>query len=183
MGLDVCATGRLERIGKVDWDIDGAINIVHDDFDYCDLEEGQYESTGQYFSFRAGSYSTYNQFRRLLSLAANGMLDSDVWETPDISTDLPFYYIINFSDCEGTIGPSVSQILHTQFIENRERVIRNLKHEPDLCKETEDPLAFELEFNNIPTLDEDTIEYFIGVYDDFTRAFEIAKEDGVIQFC
>lgn len=183
MGLNVCATGNLKRLGNVDWDNDGVINIIHDDFDYCDLDEGQYESTGEYYSFRAGSYGGYNQFRKLLSLAANGISDSDVWESTDSSTSLPFYYLINFSDCEGTIGPSVSQILHTQFIENRERIIRNLKHEPDLSKETEDPLAFELEFNNIPTLDENTIEYFIRVYDDFTRACGIAKEDGVIQFC
>ncbi len=182
MGLDIFAAGKLERVGDVDWDEEG-INIVSDEFDYCDLDNGLYESTGEYYSFRAGSYSTYNNFRRLLSLAANGMLDSDVWESPDTSASLPFYYIINFSDCEGTIGPSVSEILHTQFVENRERVIRNLKGEPDLSKETEDPLAFELEFDNIPTLDEDTLEYFIRVYDDFTNAFRIAKDDGIVRYC
>lgn len=183
MGLDVCATGRLERIGKVDWDNDGVINIVHDDFDYCDLEKGQYESTGEYYSFRAGSYSGYNQFRKLLSLAANGISDSDVWESADASTSLPFYYLINFSDCEGTIGPSIAELLWDQFTTHRSRVIRNITDEPDLGKETDDPIAFETEFGIEFELSPEEIESFIQTYDEFTEACRIAKDNGIIQFC
>ena len=183
MGLDVCATGNLKRVGNVDWDNDGVINIIHDDFDYCDLEPGQYESTGEYYSFRAGSYSGYNQFRKLLSLAANGISDSDVWESADASTSLPFYYLINFSDCEGTIGPGVAELLWDQFTTHRSRVIRNINDEPDLGKETDDPIAFETQFGIEFELSSEEIESFIQTYDEFTEACRIAKDDGIIQFC
>jgi hypothetical protein len=182
MGLDIFAAGNLKRVGDIDWDDEG-INISHDEFDYCDLEEGRYEFNGEYYSFRAGSYSGYNEFRKLLSLSANGISDSDVWESPDSSSALPFYYLINFSDCEGTIGPSIAELLWDQFTTHRSRVISNITDEPDLGKETDDPIAFETEFGIEFGLSPEEIEDFIQVYDDFTEACRVAKDNGIIRFC
>lgn len=185
MGLDIFVVNGLVRVGDVNYDADTSsnVNVVHDDFDRNDLDEGLYEITGDYFSFRAGSYSGYNWFRDHLSLAALGVPASDVWEDEHSYTSQPFFYLINFSDCEGQIGPSVSELLWNQFESNRERVIRNIKDEVDPTKETDDPLAFETEFNTQFGLSTEDLEYFIETYDDFMRAFELAAQDGVVQFC
>lgn len=66
-----------------------------------DLKEGIYKWAGKQYGFRAGSYSSYNAYRALLADLA-GTTDRAVWDNPQPG---PFMEQINFSDCEGFLGP------------------------------------------------------------------------------
>ncbi len=184
MGLDVVAVSRIQRAAEQDPEDYDNIRIWKDSFEYCELEPGNWEETdsSRSHSFRAGSYSGYNHFRDLLCRSAIGVHAAELWENIPAYLGKPFLGLIVFSDCEGFIGPKISAILHKEFVENRERCISNIKDYPDLCKETGD-IGFETEFNITFDLDQHTIDWFIQVYDDFTRAFELAKDGGVVRFC
>lgn len=74
------------------------------------LKEGIYrfkESGG----FGAGSYSGYNSWRADLARLI-GKTDTDIWHNPAPG---PFFELINFSDCEGVIGPKTSAKLAQDF--------------------------------------------------------------------
>jgi len=68
--------------------------------------------------FRAGSYSGYNAWRNDLARIAgypapsNGRHDRGAWE----ANGGPFWELINFSDCEGLVGPDTSAKLHNDFL-------------------------------------------------------------------
>lgn len=81
-------------------------------------------------SFASGSYGGYNGWRnRLYSLVYSGNID-DYWEktsniidekyTKKLETNIetmPFLELINFSDCEGIIGPEICEKLSKDFQE------------------------------------------------------------------
>lgn len=186
MGLDIVAYSKLIRSDDQsdEGGYDG-IRIWRDSFGYCELEEGQWESTqaSQHHSFRVGSYSSYNQFRDDLCRAIHGVSSHSIYENLEDYDGAQFIGLINFSDCDGMIGPEVSGILYRNFVENRERFIRNISDYPDFSKETLDPIALETEFPIEFGLSPNHIEYYIGLYDDFMLAFEIASDGGVVQFC
>lgn len=75
------------------------------------LETGYYRHEGEEMSFRAGSYSGYNQWRRWLASLV-GITPEQVWNDPQPG---PFVELINFSDCEGAIGPATSAKLAADF--------------------------------------------------------------------
>lgn len=79
---------------------------------------------GEYF--RAGSYGGYNRWREHLSQMALGVPPSTVWDNLEAYKDEPFVLLINFSDCEGAIGPESSMILHGQFEAWREQASEEL---------------------------------------------------------
>lgn len=69
------------------------------------------------------SYSSYNQFRRLLSLATTGLDVKEVWErASELDEDEPYplaiYHILNFADNEGYIGPKAVKELDEYFKSN-----------------------------------------------------------------
>ncbi len=99
------------------------------------------------FSFRAGSYSYYGAFRN--------WLEELVLEPGELYTQPgdPFYELVIFSDCEGVIGPTISQKLHRDFVMY------------DLLARTH-PQAYQ----------------FYHVYRDFTNAFLIASVGGAVEF-
>lgn len=64
------------------------------------------------FYFRAGSYSGYNAWREWLCSTFLQVTPEEVWSNPEKYRKLPFYYLINFSDCEGVIaGDAVTKLL------------------------------------------------------------------------
>lgn len=76
--------------------------------------EGYY--TGEVgHGFRAGSYSSYNYVREKLSELALGVQPREVWENPSAYEGKPLYELVNFSDCEGFIGPKTSAKLLTDL--------------------------------------------------------------------
>lgn len=117
MGLDITYCAKAERLR----------DFVNEDYDY-DKEDSLYVNPGFIAqadgltdgiyavegtdSFRAGSYGSYNHFREQLARMV-GYSPDDAWEGRVV--DRPFIELINFSDCEGSIGPKTSAKLANDF--------------------------------------------------------------------
>ena len=67
--------------------------------------------------FRAGSYSGYNLWREQLAALVD-INPRDVWNAQQPPSG-PFVELINFSDCEGVIGPVTSAKLARDFAEHQ----------------------------------------------------------------
>jgi hypothetical protein len=109
-----------------------------------------YEQT---FGFRAGSYSGYNRWRNSLAQLAGYRSAEDVWNNPGLEG--PFVELINFSDCEGVIGPEVSAKLSKDFAD------------------------FDAQASNFQA---DPNGYFYHLYLQWKVAFELAAQDGAVEF-
>lgn len=70
---------------------------------------------------RAGSYSGYNEWRTCLSRLGMGVEAGSVWEEPEKYAGKPFYEIVNFSDCEGTIDHATCVKLAEDFRSHMDR--------------------------------------------------------------
>jgi|LauGreDrversion4_2_1035121.scaffolds.fasta_scaffold372042_2 hypothetical protein len=162
MGLDVFAISKIKKSNEEE----SEINVWTDQFDRTgSLEAGSYDRTNESVEhhFRAGSYSTYNSFRNILSRAIYGHPASAIWENNDAYEGRPFFEIIEFSDCDGCFGPEDSEKLYNDFVTHRKTVIK-------YC------------LDNFIS-DDETYDWIMGTYDNFTKAFEISKDGGVLQFC
>jgi hypothetical protein len=70
---------------------------------------------GNSLRFRAGSYGGYNDWREWLAKeSGHGSCDL-VWRGESLAGHTRFVELINFSDCEGYIGPVTSAKLWTDF--------------------------------------------------------------------
>jgi len=107
--------------------------------------------------FSAGSYSGYSDWRTRLSIDVLGIAPSAIWNHPEDHAGKPFVELINFSDCEGCIGPETSAKLAKDFQTHREKV--------------------EKAANNAACL------YYFEVYKKFQFAFEMAATGGFVKFC
>ena len=165
MGLDIRYYERVRReadLDAIDYDEAdrrGLERLANDgdpdrwDSRLYDLTPGWHRVAGSAQGrFRAGSYSTYNAWREILCRLAFGVEPHTVWENPDDFTGRPFYEVIDFTDCDGCIGPGVSSKLAEDFRKHREKF--GVDAEP-----------WELE-----------------VYDDFANAFNVARRGGVVMF-
>jgi hypothetical protein len=134
MGLDVSWYRRVKLEPDAELDEDGSpvdwLNLVRVDEpvsfpERCaDIAPGIY-SSADHGSFRAGSYSGYNQWREELAelagypalvIAGGGKEHSHgAWQ----ADSGPFFELINFSDCEGVIGTAVSAKLAKDFADNQ----------------------------------------------------------------
>jgi len=107
--------------------------------------------------FSAGSYRNYNLFRNILCESINNLKDHELWELAVKDTEkaksLPFYWLINFSDCDGYIGSSFCEILYKNFCDYEVVFKERIKD-----------------------------EYFISIYNEFKNAFELSKNNGIIIF-
>ena len=124
------------------------------------LDPGTYLTTSltESHSFRAGSYSGYNNWRRELCKIMLGVVPEELWNNPDSWQGLPFFHLINHSDCEGAFGGPVAKSLFLDFVKHRHRA------EGLSAIHNEDP------------------GWFLEVYDDFLRGFELAADDGILIF-
>lgn len=126
MGLDISYYTNTKAVPDAERDDDGypvdsgcVLAYVNPDFaDHADSIEHEaiysYDDSG---SFRAGSYGGYNAWRDELATLAGFPSASQVWEKADY--DGPFEPLINFSDCEGIIGPETSARLARDFAEHQ----------------------------------------------------------------
>lgn len=169
MGLDISVVSNLNFVCSRDELSDEECDQHHDDYVFLfahpdfeaqadEMETGFY--TGEYEEgFRAGSYGGYSRFREELCKA---MLDVDpveVWNNPNRFNGIPFVELINFSDCEGTIGPQTSAKLYWDFKEHLEKA------------------------EKLFTSDYDGYDYLLETYKNFMNAFEIAgSKNGAVQF-
>lgn len=117
------------------------------------LTTGIYVSEGASISFSAGSYGSYNDFRSDLSMIVNQVPSNVIWNNPDLYEDSDFYELINFSDCEGVIGPDTANKLLSDFKRHREEFMI----ERDVWDGEK--------------------------YDNWIKALEIAGNDGMLIFC
>lgn len=122
-------------------------------------------------AFRAGSYRGYNTWREWLAKLAGypAVLDSiedrsgihnhsrGAWN----ASGGPFFELINFADNEGTIGPVVSARLAKDFAEWDERAKAAAEAADD---------------------DAESRKWFYEKYQDWRRAFELAAENGAVDF-
>ena len=102
------------------------------------------------FDFRAGSYGGYNKFRNELCISVNNISDEELWASKDES--LKFYWLINFSDCDGYIGTSYCKILYDEFVKYEDEVKSNLQ------------------------------DYYHIIYDNFKEAFRLGSDNGLVSF-
>lgn len=128
MGLDITAYGSVDFSRRWEPPAGSDEDAEPDDYDnwvrvYVNphfperapgIETGHYWAAGsESFGFRAGSYSGYGTGRARLKEWAQTL-----W-TPieQLAEDrlYPFYELINFSDCEGVLGPEVCAVLARDF--------------------------------------------------------------------
>lgn len=113
--------------------------------------------------FRAGSYGGYNQWRdELAKLAGYPAKPVDRYNTGNVqqrhdqgawdADSGPFWELINFSDCEGVIGSEVSAKLAKDFAEHQ------------------------------GAADAHEDEYFRERYKEWRKAFEMASDNGAVDF-
>ena len=172
MGLDIFAISKIEieqspEVKAVRERLfisqgEEAVEIVKGDIAsvYCmhteDMEAGVYYKTVESKSAHTGfSYSGYNSFRNQLSLSLIGVSAETIWFNPELYEDSPAFKVINFSDCEGLFGPTVSKEIYEQLVANRD------KFESQLTEES---------------------NYDLDRYDSFTEIFRLGSEDGIVMF-
>jgi hypothetical protein len=110
---------------------------------------------GRSISFRAGSYSGYNQFRKELCRMSHGVDPDVIWAACQEHGGCvpgPFVEMINFSDAEGLIGPEACARLADDFDEYHEKAKGCLEG------------------------------WHLETYEDFRRAFRLAAGTGCVEF-
>lgn len=181
MGLDITAYSKLEMVDVVyDADGDPIDPVTREPLGYPDTDLARvyvnpdfperadglargYYLYGETLGFRAGSYSYYSRWREELAglagypespgeglLASRHPRSSGVWQSDGGG---PFWELINFSDCEGAIGPETSAKLAKDFADFRERLSR-------------EAVSFG----------------FTEGYDNFEQAFRLAADGGAVCF-
>src|SRR3972149_5024711 len=106
MGLDITATSK---IAKTRAGLDNTIHLCINK-DFPEQADGYY-TYAEKLSFRAGTYSSYNQWRDQLAQLAQGA----------------FLELINFSDCEGAIGSKTSTKLLKDFQDHEQKTRKSAK--------------------------------------------------------
>jgi hypothetical protein len=174
MGLDITVYENVDFDSFVDEDEIAEemeddmyhIYVVYDPLNQSDgIKSGYYNVDGYSKSFRAGSYSGYNMFRSILCESYYGFPAKELWEKMaqgDSMKGEPFVEMINFSDCEGVIGPKTSAKLYEDFV----------AHESD----------FEKFINEHSMITSDYKRYYIEKYKDWMEAFKIASNNGFVDF-
>lgn len=165
MGLDITAYRRLRKVApgegkhpKYDDETDyenGYVRVyVNADFSAqsAGIDSEAIYKAEESHGFRAGSYSGYNAWRDELARLAGFDGAESVWSNANALVGLPFVELINFSDCEGVIGPAVSAKLARDFAELQSKADAH----PD--------------------------EWFREKYGEWRRAFEMAADSGAVRF-
>ena len=80
-----------------------------------------------------------------------------IWKNPDSWTGYRFVELIDFSDCEGTIGPIVAAKLAKDFAEHREKAAAYVAKQEDG-------------------------DWILRKYTDFQEAFTLAALEGAVRF-
>lgn len=157
MGLDITAYRQLTPAPDGDPEVDDDVAYLPgNDLAFADRRAGLESDTYNYaesFGFRAGSYSGYNAWRSWLATVAGFKDDGDAWAHKDVA--YPFAELIWFSDCEGTIGPTVSAKLFADFKANAAKA---------------------------KGLDTSVGGYNFARYEEWMQAFEMAADGGAVAF-
>ena len=170
MGLDITAYKSIKKLGSCEnyddyekqFDEYDTLYIVNSNKYFpgmmSGIETNDVYSYEDMYDFRAGSYSGYNRWRELLCKTMVGVLPSLVWGNKDCFKGGPFIELINFTDCDGIIGPEMCKKLHKDFIDNKDTI------------------------DNRQDVGDDLEEYFERLYLEWCKAFEFASQDGCLVF-
>lgn len=181
MGLDVTAVGAFEMAPALAVDEDGGIADAPD-FSWTEAYAnpefpGRADSLPAKFLYRSDEtehtvhvgYSIHSYWRDWLAKTAgypaaepDGIDDSYTRMFPHTTAAWrghvgPFYELLNFSDCEGVIGPDTSAKLAVEFAEWEERIMA-----------TPNDVAPRFDFHKL--------------YRGWKRSFEIAAGKGFVHF-
>lgn len=174
MGLDISVYKQLQKIDAiVENDEDGYAQVldpvtrqplenyfipyIHPAFPgrADELIDGAVYRHAERFEMDRATYGGYGEWREELARFAGypATADGSHAETAYESKGGPFWELINFSDCEGTLGAATCKKLAADFA------------------------AFQDE------ADEHEDDYFSSVYDSWREAVEVASDQGAIEFC
>ena len=172
MGLDISYYSKLvAAVGNEGFDEDGKVKYGDGWFTFYknqhfpgradDIQDGAAYMDSYAGGFRAGSYGGYNRWReQLAELAGYELTEFDdygrvakchaaaCWH----GAEGPFSELINFSDCEGVIGATVSAKLALDFKEFQDKA------------------------------DQHCDDYFKEKYAEWRKAFETAADGGAVRF-
>lgn len=142
MGVDIGAF-KIKKLepGEINFPIEPDENHetwVHDDFhrtllphEKVDIifnaETYEYENKVSLGEELSMGYGSYNFFRNKLAIAALGKSCEQIWDEVCNLEDQedyphPLYHLINFSDCEGEIGPKAVELIFTYLEGEKERI-------------------------------------------------------------
>lgn len=170
MGLNITAIQEIGEKVADNWK-DWRANTEYPDDDVCFLDkglhsrqsegyDGVYVQDGLVHQFNVGSYIGYDSFRTLLSNAIHGVRSDELWkEGSDFGWGDPFFEIINFTDCNGVIGPDLSAKLFQDFDEYEDQFKEYIEENQDTQNEKA-----------------------VRLYGQFRAAFKIAADTGVVIF-
>tara|TARA_A100001037_G_scaffold79513_1_gene71528 strand:+ start:20921 stop:21415 length:495 start_codon:yes stop_codon:yes gene_type:complete len=163
MGLDIISISNIEKSNDDNGFYIGKITEKNKYSHNHKYEEGWYESgvDSETFDFRAGSYSSYGQFRQILSKSILGCSAEVVWMKEKEYKGSAFFELINFSDCEGYIGPETSEKLYMDFLLNAKKFVTYVHKNID---------------------DKESRSYFITLYDQWAKACQNASSSGILIF-
>lgn len=168
MGLDITAYKRLTpaatETDEDGWPLDWRRyhRITEDELKWTNesfpgrangMKPGIYSFEDR-IDFRAGSYSGYSAWRDWLATVGGWSSAEQCWADCAYGLSGPFAELINFSDCDGIIGPEVAAKLAKDFAEHENEVI------------------------NDKTLNSD----FSALYQAWKLACELAADNGIIDF-
>jgi hypothetical protein len=175
MGLDITAYSKVEKVDvEVDEDNRPLDENVYDNYARAwatgkrgqndQLEDGKFYSGDEAYGFRAGSYGGYNEWRETLARLAGypltpykGFMGESASHAAACwgGASGPFSELIDFPDNEGCIGAVTSAKLAKDFADFDERA---------------------------KYFDGDEDGWFYKKYLDWKEAFELAADDGMVQF-
>lgn len=158
MGLDITAYENIEfkEVIEDESEVSFYNGGYFEQSNMTEIENKNLEiSFSRSHDFRAGSYGGYGVFRNNLSVIINNRTQDDIFKNCENESikKLPFFYLINFSDCEGYIGTSYCEILYNDFCKHEEEYMEKQEH-----------------------------EYAKEKYLEFKKAFELAKNNGLVNF-
>ena len=153
MGLNISAYSNIRFLHNNIGDSKGAYLYVNEHFkDRADgLVDGYYDFDEEYY-FRAGSYSGHSKCRELAAKALGFTVIEEYWD--ECTPETPLYDLLNFSDCEGTIGPLCAKRLYESITKHKTRILERVGEN----------------------------QYFLGWLEDFQRAAKLAMQNGAISF-
>lgn len=176
MGLDIGAMSNLVRREDLFHDEDWQVVNQHGEVQVGDfyvasvievfadaagdIKTGDVFEYGEYLHVRAGSYGGYSRWRLMLCNMALGVDPDVVWNHPENFKEGPFFNLINFSDCEGVIGTETCKALYQDFLHHYPAAVAYASRLPE-------------DFGG---------EYWLDKYKEWMEAFELASNDGCVDF-
>lgn len=137
--------------------------------------------------FRAGSYSGHSAFRQHICTML-GLGEFMSWiRAQTVDTHGPFEEFLNFSDCEGVIGPVVSKKLAKDFLEHEKTAreyavelnVKDLIHQGFPEADAQDRAA-KIDLDNDAGWSSGTS--FWETYQNWKKGFTLAGKGGFVRF-